>query len=812
MAARLTNRRARGFEYQLIAIAAGCALVVVLALTVFPSALAGGPPWVPVTPILHAVAVVFAVVALLVLAGSWVHHRCFFSARQRLRRDLGDEEGWVDESDMRTTCGPAAVLAEAERFWRRPRSGMTIAEASWEIGELFSGRWTLRSRPMLAAYPRSALVLGPQGGGKSQYLIPRILDAPGPALVTSTKVELINATAAFRGAHVGPVVIFDPLNMTGGGHNMPFDPVWGCSRVDPDAASSSLGGVLESEYADVMATAMIRGASLSKKMNEEFWADIGREILRCYLFAADLIGEGSMTVQRWVHDPDDPQPLTILRQAGDRVPPGWLSLLQQRLATNRRQRDGYFATVSSCLEYLAIPGARAACRASRQPRPRRHRQPARHPLHGLHRREQVPARNRRADDRADRVDLLPHPPVRLEASRRVPGRAADDVPRRGRQPHPGRSDQLDHRDPQRRSHDHPGHSVPPAARRGLGHRRRQSHLRQRRHPHRARVPGRRTHPRRPLPPRRGTPRRHRPRRHPQGRDIHPPPRAGHPHGGDPLAARSRSRSSSATPATPPWWSSSPATSASTGNAPAAAGAPPGPAGGATRCAPSPLPSNSVADGADDRPRGPRPPQWRRGPLPRRRATTPHASTAPCSTRSTDLRSEVRNRLSDLRSEVREQLRHEFGETNNHVAEALAQLRDFEDRVAELSARVQHGATASPPAGGPGRGPAGPGAGGPDPVDAPTPKPPTPRRRRWAGTTWTAPPRRGPGRRSVSSSTPCCTASTSSPGYRSPTAGRCTRAWSASSPGSAPPTSRPPPPNPTSPPPRCPGTSAASPAS
>lgn len=357
----LSDSQGRRFEWQLVAISAACVLFAVLAATLFRATLAGGPPQIPVDTIMGWVTTCFLALAVLILGLAWTHHRWFFSGRQRLRRSLGGQEGYVNEHDLRETCGDAAVLREAYRFWGRPPGSMTVEQASWEIGELISGRWTVRSQPMRAAYPRSAIVVGPQGGGKSQYLISRILDAPGPALVTSTKTELINATAAWRAAHAGPVVIFDPLNMTGGLHNQPFDPVWGCSWADP-AANPSLGGVLDNEYADVMATAMIRGASLSKKMHEEFWADIGREILRCYLFAADLIGQGSMTVQRWVHDPDDPQPVSILSAAGDKVPAGWLSLLTQRLATNRRQRDGYFATVSSCMEYLAVPGAREACR------------------------------------------------------------------------------------------------------------------------------------------------------------------------------------------------------------------------------------------------------------------------------------------------------------------------------------------------------------------------------------------------------------------------------------------------------------------
>ena len=60
-----------------------------------------------------------------------------------------------------------------------------------------------------------------------------------------------------------------------------------------------------------------------------------------------------------------------------------------------------------------------------------------------------------------------------------------------------------------------------------------------------------------------------------------------------------------------------------------------------------------------------------------------------------LRNEVRNRFSDHRVEVAEHLRHELGETNNHIAEILPRLHDLEDRVAELGAALRHGAAPPP---------------------------------------------------------------------------------------------------------------------
>ncbi|MCD2191223.1 type IV secretory system conjugative DNA transfer family protein [Actinomycetospora soli] len=348
----MTDREARTWEYKLVAVAGGCVVFAVLAFTLFPAALADTPTLVPATAVLGLVGAGFAGLAVLVLVAVWLHHRWFFSAMQRLRRDLGGPAGWLDHHDLRETAGEEAVVAEAESFWRRPHGTVTAAQAGWRLGELISGRWPVRSHSMFAAYPRSVCILGPQGSRKTQFLIPMILDAPGAALVTSSKGELIVDTATLRSMR-GAVAFFDPLGVTGGLHDFPFDPVWNCARLTPE-------GLPDSDYADAIAAAMIRGAMVHKKMNEEFWADAGREILRCFLLAADLEAKGSEKVQQWAHNPDTGEAINILEGRADRVPAGWLSLLRQRLGTNPRMRDGYLATVASCMDYLGHPGGLAA--------------------------------------------------------------------------------------------------------------------------------------------------------------------------------------------------------------------------------------------------------------------------------------------------------------------------------------------------------------------------------------------------------------------------------------------------------------------
>lgn len=342
----MTDGEARRWEWKLVTAAAAAVLMAVLSVTVFPTTLADSPPALPVELILHLAAATLLALAAVVLLIAGLHHRVFFSIRQRLRRDLGGPDGWLDIHDMRDTCGQRPVLAEAHTFWRQPT--FRVEQAGWAVGEPISGRWPTRGKLMYAPYPRSAIVIGPQGSGKSQYAVPLILDAPAAEIVTSTKTELFDATAYERAGSHGPVYVFDVLDATGGEHNFPFDPVWGCT---------------DAQRTDETAAAMIRGASINKRQNEEFWADVGREILRCYLLAAAVTGRSSFDVQRWSHDPDDPEPVEILTRYSSRVPHGWLGLLQTRIDTNVRQRDGYYATVASCMDFLALPGAAAACRA-----------------------------------------------------------------------------------------------------------------------------------------------------------------------------------------------------------------------------------------------------------------------------------------------------------------------------------------------------------------------------------------------------------------------------------------------------------------
>ena len=53
------------------------------------------------------------------------------------------------------------------------------------------------------------LILAPQRTGKSGIIADRLLDHPGPAIVTSTRADLYQLTAGAR-SHRGPLFVWNP--------------------------------------------------------------------------------------------------------------------------------------------------------------------------------------------------------------------------------------------------------------------------------------------------------------------------------------------------------------------------------------------------------------------------------------------------------------------------------------------------------------------------------------------------------------------------------------------------------------------------
>ena len=304
---------------------------------------------------------------LVTIAGVCWHRRWYFRPAQRLRRDLGDPEGWLDRHDYDTAAGPDALRRHGETVepQTRPAPGEAppvITRHGWSPGVLVSGARIMRGRAVFCPWGKGTAVLGPQGSGKTQLLIHAVLDAPGAALVNSTKPELAAETVTLR-ALLGPTTVFNPLGL---GHAQEWGETQGLGELANSMWWDPVAGCTDEATADRRAGGLVRGAGGADGVaRATFWAGKAAETLRYYLMAAALAGHDMTAVMHWANNPDDdPTPQSILDNHPD-TPAGWDSGLRAVLDTVKETRDGYFATVTSAVAFMDSPRVRAACRPGR---------------------------------------------------------------------------------------------------------------------------------------------------------------------------------------------------------------------------------------------------------------------------------------------------------------------------------------------------------------------------------------------------------------------------------------------------------------
>lgn len=196
-------------------------------------------------------------------------------------------------------------------------------------------------------------IVGPPRYGKSSGLIiPNLFTWAGPAVVTSTRGDLLNATGNWRrqiaAQHGGDVYVYDPFASEPGIKTLRWSPLANCD--DPAVA-----------YRRVAAMTAVLGRGIS---DGEHWRGGAAQILRAMFHAAALGGKTLLDVRRWIAKKDPGPAVDILRETDHLASAEmWADDL---LAVDRsadKERSSFFSVARGCLDAAAEPHVADSCAA-----------------------------------------------------------------------------------------------------------------------------------------------------------------------------------------------------------------------------------------------------------------------------------------------------------------------------------------------------------------------------------------------------------------------------------------------------------------
>lgn len=220
-------------------------------------------------------------------------------------------------------------------------------QIGWRLGTAHEPR---SRKSLWVPWDRTTGVIGPQGSGKTlDVLVPALLDAPGAALVTLTKVDDLLLTIDARATEDRPVAVLDPFGLTPGLPEFVFDPIAGC--VDP---------MLAERRAKAFTAGTVNGSSHTDDA-ARFYAAEAAKVIQALFHAAALTGRCLDDVLGWVANPRAAtEPSEILR-AHPHAAPFWHGLLHGALRGDERTAGNTITTVQQAMSLFFQGDIRRRC-------------------------------------------------------------------------------------------------------------------------------------------------------------------------------------------------------------------------------------------------------------------------------------------------------------------------------------------------------------------------------------------------------------------------------------------------------------------
>ncbi|MEU7843969.1 TraM recognition domain-containing protein [Micromonospora sp. NPDC049114] len=234
-----------------------------------------------------------------------------------------------------TTLRPSLAELTRVQRWRTP-----VTEYAAPLGK--SGHRTL-----WVSTEDVVLRVAGARSGKTTAMACRVVDHPGPAVVTSTRVDLLVWTGPMR-AKRGPLHVFNPAGVGDIASTLKWSPLVGCKSI---------------ETAMRRADDMVPTASTDER---EGWNEQARRILAPMLFAAARGGHTMATVLGWVSANGEAAKNAAKRVQGilEKAPEAAAMLENVRqffgmAGENERTRSSIVTTLMPALQWLSNPTAAA---------------------------------------------------------------------------------------------------------------------------------------------------------------------------------------------------------------------------------------------------------------------------------------------------------------------------------------------------------------------------------------------------------------------------------------------------------------------
>jgi hypothetical protein len=287
-------------------------------------------------------AVVFAVVFYRVVLGRQAQVRRRARAlRWRAKLRLRPGPGYASLFELVFRWGRLAALHHGGRA--RPGLGYfarvfrPVTEYSVRLGRAQYGR------RCMARMEDQQLVIAPPRMFKSGFIADRLLDHPGPAIVTSTRVDLYELTAGAR-SRLGPLYVFNPGGVGDLLSTFAFDLLAPCRDL-----------VMAKRIAGWFTGAVV--AENVNLGNLEWFEKKGNVALMALLYAAAIGGYTIADVYRWVQLDGHENALRVLAsRPGNEL----LIALLGRMFAENKTAGSVRETIDLSLSWAVIPALAAA--------------------------------------------------------------------------------------------------------------------------------------------------------------------------------------------------------------------------------------------------------------------------------------------------------------------------------------------------------------------------------------------------------------------------------------------------------------------